>query len=176
MNAIVLSQNSFGLVPKVFDTIDVVFAFCKVSRMVDAVMAKAAHVKRVVGSVGIGINHTVRLDFVGNNWHQGSGLGVVDHHCVYLSMTFKDAKDNDVPCRASTALSFARTTKVALIQFNTAIEHLRAFLRQMPGNHLSYFLVEQDRGIGLDSKQVSSRTRRHFQNKKFQQIFLNVST
>jgi len=48
----VLSQNSFGLVPKVFNVVDVIFAFGKVNRMVDAVMAESAHVKRVVGPAG----------------------------------------------------------------------------------------------------------------------------
>jgi len=73
MNAIVLSQYSLGLTPKVFDAIDMIFPFGKVSRMVDAVMSKSAHVKRVVGFVGIGIDHAIRLDFAGNNGHQGGG-------------------------------------------------------------------------------------------------------
>jgi len=45
MNAIVLSQNPFGLAPKILNAVDVVFAFCKVFRMVDAMMVKAAHIR-----------------------------------------------------------------------------------------------------------------------------------
>jgi len=73
MNAIVLSQYSLGLTPKIFDAVDVVFSLGKVGRMVDSVMMKSTHVKRVAGATGIGVDHAVRLDFAGNNGYQGPG-------------------------------------------------------------------------------------------------------
>jgi len=48
MNAIVLSQNPFGLAPKILNAVDVVFAFYKVCRMVDAMMVKSARIQRIV--------------------------------------------------------------------------------------------------------------------------------
>jgi len=44
MNAIVLSQHALDLAPKVFDTVDVIFTFGKVCRMIDALILEAAHV------------------------------------------------------------------------------------------------------------------------------------
>jgi len=93
MNTIVLSQNPFSLAPKIFNAVDMVFAFGKGRRMIDAMMMKAADMQRIVRPVGIGVNHVVRLDFAGNNWHQGTGLGVVDHCCVNLAMTLENSKD-----------------------------------------------------------------------------------
>gem|GEM_PF-851589 len=173
MNAIVLSQNSFGLAPKIFNAVDMVFAFGKVCRMIDAMMAKAADIKCIVRPVGIGVDHAVRLDFAGNNGHQGAGLGIVDHRCVNLAMTLENAKDNHFSCGSSSTFAFANTTKIAFIQFNIAIKHLGTLI---PRNDLPNFLIEKNRCIGLDSKQVSSRTGGDFQYKKFQQLLLSIFT
>jgi len=143
MNAIVLSQNSFGLVPKVFNAVDVIFAFGKVRRVMDAFMVKAAHVKRIAGTVGIGVNDAVRLDFTGNNGHQGPGLGVVDHRRVHLSMTFENAKDGHLPCSSPTSLFLPLTAKIAFIQLNAAFKHVSTLMLQMVSNHLSNFLVKK---------------------------------
>jgi len=53
MNASVLSQHAFGLVPKIFNAVDVVFALGKVHRVIDAFMMEPAHIKRIVGPVGM---------------------------------------------------------------------------------------------------------------------------
>jgi len=50
MNAIVFSQNPFGLLPKIFNAVDMVFAFGKIRRMVDAFMMKPADIKRIMKS------------------------------------------------------------------------------------------------------------------------------
>jgi len=62
MNAIVLSQNSLGLAPKVFDAVDVIFTFGKVRGMVDGLILNAAHVKGIAGTVGVRIDKAIRLD------------------------------------------------------------------------------------------------------------------
>jgi len=70
MNAIVLSQHPFGLVPKIFNPVDVIFTFAKLLGMVDALMVETAHIKRIAGTVSIGVDDAVRLDFTGNDGHQ----------------------------------------------------------------------------------------------------------
>jgi len=122
MNAIVLSQNPFGLASKILNAVDVVFAFYKVCRMVDAMMVKAADIERVVRPVRIGVDHAVRLDFAGNNGHQGPGLDVVDHRRVDLTMTLENAKDNHFACRSPSTFAFADTAKIAFIQFNATVK------------------------------------------------------
>jgi len=42
MDTIVLSQDSFGLVPKIFNAIDVVFSFGKVRGVIDAFMVESS--------------------------------------------------------------------------------------------------------------------------------------
>jgi len=54
MNAIIFPQNSFGLAPKIFNTINMVFALGKVHRIVD----------------------TFWIDFTGNNGHKRVGFGI----------------------------------------------------------------------------------------------------
>jgi len=99
MNAIVLSQNPFGLAPKILNVVDGVFAFCKVCRMVDS---------------------------------------------MDLAVTLENAKDNHFSCDSSSTFGFANTTKIAFIQFNIAIKHLRAFLGQIPSNDLPDFLIDKE--------------------------------
>jgi len=60
-----ISQNPFGLIPKVFNAVDVVFSFCKRYRVIDAFMLKAAHIQRVAGTVGVRVDDAIRPDFAG---------------------------------------------------------------------------------------------------------------
>jgi len=48
MNAIVFSQHTLGLTPKILNPINMVFAFGKVRGMIDAFMLETAHIKGVV--------------------------------------------------------------------------------------------------------------------------------
>jgi len=48
INVIVLSQNSFGLTPEVFDAVDVMFAFGKIRGMMDAFMLEVADIKGTI--------------------------------------------------------------------------------------------------------------------------------
>jgi len=51
MDAIVLSQHSLGLIPKILNSVDMIFAFGKLLGMVDPLMMEAPHIKRIVGTV-----------------------------------------------------------------------------------------------------------------------------
>ncbi|MBS1175172.1 MAG: hypothetical protein H6R05_1303 [Burkholderiaceae bacterium] len=63
VNTVVFSSYTFDLIPKVFNTIDVIFTSYKQSRMIDAFMVKVTHIQSVVTSITISINHTVGSDF-----------------------------------------------------------------------------------------------------------------
>ena len=52
---IVFSQNAFGLAPKILDSVDMVCSFGKTLAVVDADMAKLAHVQHVIAAQAIGI-------------------------------------------------------------------------------------------------------------------------
>jgi len=143
MNTIVLSQDSFGLIPKIFNAVDVVFSFGKVRRVVDAFMVEPTHIKRIVRTVGISADNAIRLDFTGNNGHQGTSLGVVDHRRADLSMTFEDAKRQPPSPQPPTSLSLPPATKLAFIQLNAAFKHFSTLVLQMVSNHLPNFLVKK---------------------------------
>ena len=64
IDSIVFAQDAFCLIPKVLHTVDVVLPVGKFLGMVDAVMDKTAHVQLVVAAQTIGINNTVRHDFL----------------------------------------------------------------------------------------------------------------
>ena len=63
-NAVKFAQMPFCLIPKVLNAVDVVPAVGKFLGMVDAVMDETAHVQLVVATQTIGINNTVRHDFL----------------------------------------------------------------------------------------------------------------
>jgi len=147
MDAIVLSQHSLGLISKIFNSVDMIFTFGKRLGMVDALMVEAAHVKRIVGTVRIGVNDAVRLDFAGNDGHQRLGSGVVDHDGVDPSLTFEDAKDSHFSCRPPASLAFTFSTKITFIHLDTTFKHLGAFMLPIIGNHLPDFLVKKRRRI-----------------------------
>jgi len=74
MNAIVFSQYSFGLTPKIFNTIDMIFALGKFCRMVNTLMMKLTHIKRIIRAPRISVDNAIWLDFIGNNGHECVGL------------------------------------------------------------------------------------------------------
>ena len=74
--------------------------------MVDAVMDKTTHVQLVVAAQTIGINNTVRHDFLFDNRHQSIRLGIIYDNGIDPSVAFQDAEDNHFPCRTATMSAF----------------------------------------------------------------------
>ena len=64
IDSVVFSQDAFCLILKVLNAVNVVLTVCKFLGMVDVVMNKTAHVQLVVAAQTIGINNTVRHDFL----------------------------------------------------------------------------------------------------------------
>lgn len=64
LDSVELAHVSFGLVPKVFDPVDVFLLICKQLRMVDAAVMKFRHVERVAGPECIGVDDRVGLDLL----------------------------------------------------------------------------------------------------------------
>ncbi len=66
-NAIILSSHAFGLAPKVFDPIDMIVLIRKELGMINPIMFKFGDIQGIVGSIAVGIHHTVRLEFLPDN-------------------------------------------------------------------------------------------------------------
>ena len=62
--------------------------------MVDAVMDKTAYVQLVVAAQTIGINNTVRHDFLSDNRHQSIGFGIIYDNGIDPSVAFQNTEDN----------------------------------------------------------------------------------
>ena len=67
IDSVVFAQDTFCLIPKILNAVNVVLMVGKFLGMVDAVMDKTTHVQLVVAAQTIGINNTVRHDFLFND-------------------------------------------------------------------------------------------------------------
>jgi len=88
MNAIIFSQYSFSLTPKILNAIDMIFALGKFCRMVNPIMMKLAYIKRIIPTPRVGVDNAIWFDFTGNNGHQRSCLGIWNHDRANPSLAF----------------------------------------------------------------------------------------
>ncbi len=88
-DAIESSQMSFGLVPEVFDPVDVISLVGEEFGMVDAHVMEFGDVECIVCLEGIGVNNAVRSDSLFNNREQGFGSCVRNDGCKNLAATLK---------------------------------------------------------------------------------------
>ena len=85
-------------------------------------MDKTAYIQFVVTAQAIGINNTVRHDFLYNNRHQSIGFGIIYSNSLDPSVAFQNAEDNDFPCRTVTALAVSTeilSIKNKMVQYST---------------------------------------------------------
>ena len=111
IDSVVFAQDAFCLIPKIPNAVNVVLPVGKFLGMVDAVMDKTAYVQLVIAAQTIGINNTVRHDFLFDNRHQSIGLGIIYDNGIDPSVAFQDAKDNHFPCAPRPRLPLRRPPK-----------------------------------------------------------------
>ncbi len=66
-NAIVLTQMPLGLIPKVFNAMDVVMFVRKQLAMVNAIVLKLRYVQGIVGTIIVSIDNTIRDDLLADD-------------------------------------------------------------------------------------------------------------
>ena len=76
IDPIILTQYSFGLIPKVLYAIDMVSTACKHERVINPLMRKQADIQSIVTAVTVRLYHAVRRYFTGYDRHQGLTFGV----------------------------------------------------------------------------------------------------
>ena len=141
--------------------------------MVDAVMDETAHVQLVIAAQTIGINNTVRHDFLFDNSHQSIGLGIIYDNGIDPSVAFQNAKDNHFSCRTATTSAFTPSAEIAFVQLDRALKNLIGSQGQMMADDHADFALEQDGGVGLNAQNISSGTGDNLKYKKFEQFLLN---
>ena len=62
--------------------------------MVDAVMDETAYARLVIAAQAVGINNTVRHDFLSDNRHQSIRLGIIYDNGIDRSVVFQNTEDN----------------------------------------------------------------------------------
>ena len=141
--------------------------------MVDAVMDETAHVQLVVAAQAIGINNTVRHDFLFDNRHQSIRLGIIYDNGIDPSVAFQNAEDNHLSCRTATTAAFPPSAETAFVQLDRALKNLIGSQGQMMADNHTDFAVEQNGGVGLDAQNIGSGTGGNLEYEKFKQFILN---
>ena len=140
--------------------------------MVDAVMDKTAHVQLVVAAQTIGINNTVRHDFLFDNRHQSIGLSIIIYdNGIDPSVAFQNVEDNHFPCRTATTSAFTPSAEIAFVQLDRALENLIGSQSQMMADDHTDFAVEQDGGVGLNAQNIGSGTGSNLEYKNSSSFF-----
>ena len=120
-DAIESSQMSFGLVPEIFDPVDVISLVGEEFGMVDAHVMEFGDVECIVCLEGIGVNNAVRSDSLFNNREQGFGSCVRDDGCKNLSAPLKQAEYSHFSGCSSTSSSFSHSSEITLISLDFTI-------------------------------------------------------
>ena len=104
-------------------------------------MDKTAYIQFVVTAQAIGINNTVRHDFLFANSHQSIRLGIIYDNDIDPSIAFQNAEDNNFPCHTVTAL--AVSPEITFVQLDRALKNLIGSQNQMMADARADFAVEQ---------------------------------
>ena len=118
LDSIIFSQHTFRLVPKILDPVDVVLAFRKTLAVVDADMAKFAHVQHVITAQTVGIHHAVRFDFLLDHGQQGLRLDILHNQGVDLVQPLQDAENDDFASSAAPTFPLSLAAEITLVQFH----------------------------------------------------------
>ena len=111
--------------------------------MLDAVMLVVAYIyQAIITTPAVTMHHTFRIYFAAYNALKRLFSGIRDDPSVYLSLAFKEAKDNGLALSPATTLAGdASRAKVGLIYFNGAghrslpLAPLGYLTRQSPENN-----------------------------------------
>ena len=141
IDSVVFAQDAFCLIPKIPNAVNVVLPVGKFLGMVDAVMDKTAYVQLVIAAQTIGINNTVRHDFLFDNRHQSIGLGIIYDYGIDPSVAFQNAEDNHFSCRTATMSAFTPSAEIAFVQLDGALENLIGNQGQMMADDHTDFTV-----------------------------------
>ena len=139
--------------------------FGKTLAVVDAEMAKFAHIQHVVTAQAVGEHYTVRSDFLLDNWQQGVGLHVFHDHGIDLAPTLEDAENDDFSGSPASPFALSFATEITLVQFHRAVKDFVGFEGEMPRDDRPDFSIKQGSGIGIDASKsaaeraVTSRTK-----------------
>ena len=110
-NAMALTQLPFGLIPKIFDAIDVLMLVRKQLAMVHAIVLKLRHIQGIVGTIIDSIDNTIRDDLLPHDGKKRLRFGIRNHFCVDLAPRCKMPKTGTLPAAPRPRLLWRRPPK-----------------------------------------------------------------
>lgn len=150
---------AFRLIPKVFDAIDVVMLVRKELTMIDSIVLKLRYIQRIVGTIIVSIDNTIRHDLLTDDGQKGLSLGIRNHLRVDLPAPLQNAKDGHLARSSTPSFSFTATPKVGLIHFNGSRK--RPFLFDLLSNDQSEPMVKVNGGSTIHIHQICSSSGRY---------------
>ncbi len=147
-DAIESTQMTLGLIPEVFNAINVVALVGEELGVVDPHVAEVANVESIVGLERIGIDDTVGLDLLLDYGQQCRSARVGNDRCIDLPAPFEQAKDRYLACRASTSPALAPSSEVAFVGLHFPAELVA---RKLAGDEFAKPHEETRSGIAMDS-------------------------
>ena len=123
------AEMSFGLIPKVFNSVDVILPVREEPGVVDSHMVKSGDVESIVSLEGVGVNNAVGGDLFFDDRQQGFCPGVGYDGGKNLSSPLEQAEYGHLARRASASLSFANSTEIAFIRFDFTAQFVAGKLR-----------------------------------------------
>lgn len=168
-DAVVSAQVSLGLVPEIFDAVDVVLSIGEELRVIDPHMMEIGDVELIIGAKAVGVDDAVRLHFTGNNRDQRVRLRVLHRQDEDASATLEKSEYGNLSRCAATALSLPYPTEIAFIDLDLAGQ-FRRFLGEPLRDDNAQPMVELRRGDLVYADQKARRPGRRPGDEVLQQL------
>lgn len=159
-NAVEPAQVSLGLVPEVFDAVDVRTLADETLLVVDTPMLESGDVEHIVDRETISKNNGIRLDALLYDGQQGLAAGVGDDQRVDLASALEQAEHRHLSRGAAASFALASTAEITLVDLHLSGQQMRCLGVQTGGDELSQLVEEQRRGMPVDPDHRSRRTSR----------------
>ena len=88
-----IEVNAVWLDFKSFDAIDVIVVIRKELAMIYAIVLKLRHIQRILGTIIVGIDKTIRDDLLTDDGQKRVGFGIRNHLCVDHASSLQNAQD-----------------------------------------------------------------------------------
>lgn len=168
-DAIESSQMSFGLVPKVFDPVDVISPVGEELGMIDAHVMKFCDVECIVRLESVGVNNAVRSDSLLNDRKQGFGSCVRYDSRKNLPAPLKQGEYGHFTGCSSASFPFSGSAEITFISLDLTIQLIAGKLRDYEKSEPH---VETNSRVGFDTKNLGSSSCRRPRYKVFQKPIL----
>ena len=158
---------AFGLVPEIFNAVNVIAMFHKRLGMINPQMMQTRDIQCVVTGQRIGVDNAVGHTHLSDNRQQGFGLGIGNGRGIDLSPPLQNTENGDFPRSSATAFSFPPSSEVTFIDFNFSRKGI--VFGPFIGNHPPQAMVKLDRGVPVDANKLSRSPRVRACDKMFNQ-------